>query len=305
MLSYMHPLTFLTGLVRRVQADLILLSPFATVDATEALLSELDEKVSLTMVVRWSKRDIVFGSSDLGVAKVISAHRGKLLRNPLLHAKLFMFDKDYFVFGSANITSRGLAVGSVMPNIECISTASAVRPIDVAYVNKTIREAQVVDKALLEELRRQIEECVDKSDFDEERILRSSSRLTGLFISDFPYSPSVAAVLADPDCAESRHDVAVLNLIDVDLCLENIREKFRSSPLIKWLRDQCDGPLSFGEISHRIHNAMLDDPKPYRKEIKVVQANMYRWIEDLLLDEFRIWTPEGAHSELIVLRESE
>lgn len=304
MLSYNHPMAYLSGLVCNVDTDLIVLSPYATVDATKALLKGLKNEAGVTLVVRWSKQDIMLGSSDLFVARTIWSCNGRLLRHPYLHAKLFMFDKNTYVFGSANLTSRGMAFGSVRANIECLSTEVAVQPVDLTFVNRTIREAQVVDEVLLEEFQRQVEERMNDSEFDEHSISNAARRLSGLFISDFPYNPSPETILTDSSSADSIHDLAMLGLAGNDLTLNQIGDSFRSSLLITWVRNQCSSPISFGEMSYRIHNAMLDDPKPYRRDIKVVQSNMYRWIKALLSKEFRIWIPEGGHSELIQLNVS-
>ena len=54
--------------------------------------------------------------------------------------------------------------------------------------------------------------------------------------------------------------------------------------------------LSFGAISSRLHNAILDDPIPYRKEVKVLVANLYSWFE-LMPETFEVSRPR--HSQVI------
>lgn len=49
--------------------------------------------------------------------------------------------------------------------------------------------------------------------------------------------------------------------------------------------------MFFGELSASLHNAVISDPKPYRKDIKQMLANMLRLIEELKMDEVVIDRP--------------
>ena len=59
---------------------------------------------------------------------------------------------------------------------------------------------------------------------------------------------------------------------------------------INWLKCQLNKEesksLKFGAVSKRLHNALLNDPKPYRKDVKELQGYLYKWIKNLELSEF-------------------
>lgn len=47
----------------------------------------------------------------------------------------------------------------------------------------------------------------------------------------------------------------------------------------------------FSAIAARLHNTLINDPKPYRKENKQLLVNTLGWIKALELDEIIIDTP--------------
>ena len=49
--------------------------------------------------------------------------------------------------------------------------------------------------------------------------------------------------------------------------------------------------MYFGELSARLHNVVVADPKPYRKDIKQMLANLLRLIEELEMEEIVIDRP--------------
>ena len=59
--------------------------------------------------------------------------------------------------------------------------------------------------------------------------------------------------------------------------------------------------MYFGELSARLHNVVVADPKPYRKDIKQMLANLLRLIEELEMEEIVIDRPN--YSQRIRFRE--
>ena len=65
------------------------------------------------------------------------------------------------------------------------------------------------------------------------------------------------------------------------------------------IKKQENKEIYFGDLSSLIHNSLLDDPKPYRKEVKDLQANLYSFLKILDLEEIKIDQPNV--SERIIL----
>ena len=57
---------------------------------------------------------------------------------------------------------------------------------------------------------------------------------------------------------------------------------------IKQIKNKNNKSFSFGELSALIHNSLFDDPKPYRKEIKNLQANFFNFLELLKFENLKI-----------------
>lgn len=72
---------------------------------------------------------------------------------------------------------------------------------------------------------------------------------------------------------------------------ENLKNIFRWSNSYLWLLGTLQknkGCMYFGELSSCLHNSVVSDPKPYRREIKVMLANLLQLIEKLEMDEIVI-----------------
>ncbi len=114
-----------------------------------------------------------------------------------------------------------------------------------------------------------------------------------LFTYDFP-----ATKAPNFDDLES---MAFLSCPQVLTSVDDIKEAFRWSKAFLWLNNHlstCPDQTSyFGEITAYLHNSLINDPKPYRKEVKDLLANTLAWIEYLRMDEIRIDVPN--HSQRI------
>ncbi len=52
------------------------------------------------------------------------------------------------------------------------------------------------------------------------------------------------------------------------------------------LLEEKSKSLRFGSILSRLHDALLNDPKPYRKNVKDFQVNLFNWLKYLELPDF-------------------
>ena len=82
------------------------------------------------------------------------------------------------------------------------------------------------------------------------------------------------------------------------------KEAFRWSNSYLWLLNvlkENNGCLFFGAISEKLHNALVTDPKPYRKDVKQLLANMLNLIELLQMDDIVVDRPN--YSQRVRLKE--
>ncbi len=94
-----------------------------------------------------------------------------------------------------------------------------------------------------------------------------------------------------------EHDRKMLN-IDKK---EDIKPAFEKSRIFQWfkrkLNENEDKTMFFGDLTEQIHNSLFDDPKPYRKEVKTLQVNLYEYLKYCKFEYLLIDRPE--HSERI------
>ena len=83
-----------------------------------------------------------------------------------------------------------------------------------------------------------------------------------------------------------------------------LKEAFRWSNAYLWLLNilkENNGCLYFGPITEKLHNSLVSDPKPYRKDVKQLLSNLLTMIEELDMDEIVIDKPN--YSQRVRLRE--
>ena len=73
-----------------------------------------------------------------------------------------------------------------------------------------------------------------------------------------------------------------------------MKETIRWSNAYLWLLNvlkENDGCMYFGAITEKLHNALVSDPKPYRRDVKVLLANLLSLIEKLQMEEIVVDRP--------------
>ena len=53
--------------------------------------------------------------------------------------------------------------------------------------------------------------------------------------------------------------------------------------------------MYFGQLTAELHDALVEDPKPYRKDVKTLLANLLAWAQTLRMEEVVIDKP--SHSQ--------
>ena len=65
-----------------------------------------------------------------------------------------------------------------------------------------------------------------------------------------------------------------------------------------------DGCMYFGELSQNLHNALISDPKPYRRDVKKMLANLLSLIEKLGMEEIVIDRPNYSQRVMLQARKN-
>ncbi|WP_409439568.1 phospholipase D-like domain-containing protein [Psychromonas sp. GE-S-Ul-11] len=280
--------------------ELTVISAFMTQPATRWLGQLIySNKPKVQLIGRFTPIDFAKGASDLNALRdcINNGYQVKALVN--LHAKIYQIDHDIIFNGSANLTGKGLALVN-NGNLESCSRVNACEQ-SKAFINKIVESATDLTLSMLDEMQAYLEQFYDTNETElpaiwPEDILPQTSEL---FVSDFP--------LGKLDVCLSEYQVnpslpfAQIENAKGDFALASAL--FKRTKAYCWLKkqitkNQSERDLGFGQISRLLHDALADDPGPYRQEIKDLQANLYSYLKLYASDEVEVYMP-GRRSEII------
>lgn len=280
--------------------NLTIISAFMTQPATRWLGQLIsNNKPRVLLIGRFTPIDFAKGASDLNALRgcIKNGYQVKALAN--LHAKIYQIDHNTIFNGSANLTGKGLALVN-NGNLESCSRVNACEQ-SKAFINKIVESTTDLSLNTLDKMQAYLEQFdgADETDLPAvwpEEILPQT---TELFVSDFPLGkPGVS--LNEYQLNPSLPFAQIENAKD-DFALSSIL--FKQTKAYRWLKkqiieNQSARDLGFGQISRLLHDALADDPAPYRQEIKDLQANLYFYLKLYASDEIEVYIP-GRRSEVL------
>lgn len=249
------------------------------------------------LVVRLRLEDILSNASDLAIYPYCRDNGWKFYFRLDLHAKTYVFDRLRGIVGSANATSNGMSIGGT-GNYE-LATVCELQEADLRLLDQLILGAVEMTDSLYGKML----DIVNRCQVRQERDCSWPKEIVDMFTPDY----SVLFAEDFPTCAHPSHaradDLMFLNL-EPGASLDDISCAFRSSKCYQWLlnllRNKEGNQMYFGELTASLHNTLLNEPKPYRKDIKQLLSNLLNWIAALDMDELLIDRP--THSQRVRYR---
>ncbi|WP_369157186.1 phospholipase D family protein [Candidatus Thiodiazotropha sp. LNASS1] len=279
--------------ISKCNKSFVACSAFIKSKALDTLLAGIQD-IEIIIVARWQKQDLISGASDLEAYQLCKERGWKFGISQNFHGKVYLVDQSSIFLGSANLTQKGLNIGS-LSNIEFGTTISASRA-DLDKIEQFL-ETEVVwlDEYQFKLLKEDIDSTERYSnpiselhwpDNIQNKLLRSVSYL---WVHDLVFNAPQVLLCLNLDETSQLHDFDLLSL-DIDaLTAGSLRSGFKRTRLYLWVISQLrqNQEMNFGAFSQALHNALLDDPTPYRKEVKEFIATLFAWLE-LLSDEFEV-----------------
>lgn len=246
------------------------------------------------LLVRFRLDDVLKGSTDFEILEYGLQHGWNVYLRFDLHAKTYIVDNKRGLVGSANATNSGLNIGKA-GNLE-MATFVDVEPEDIEKINGLFDDAIPVDDELLLNMKQQFDsiepsEKQKSHSWNTEITKRFNPCITTLFSYELP---------EDFCFVEGEY----FSFLDFTFTgdLNVFKEVFRWSNAYLWLlklvKDN-DGEMYFGGVTEKLHNALVTDPKPYRRDVKQMLANLLELIEKLGMEEVLIDRPN--HSQRITI----
>jgi hypothetical protein len=286
-------------------SELIILSAFVTVPGFKWIVDSV-KKYGITgkLVVRWHPEDLLSGASSLEVYHLAKQAGWDVYIYRTLHAKSVLVDRNIVFVGSANMTGYGL---SMVPeaNLELGAKFEATLQ-DVIVFETIISESTFVTDSIIEIMTEFLSsqparsKQLSRREWPSEIEKMFKRPPEKLWVADlFWSSPDDLFNLGglDDDIKKfAFHDLDILGLSADSLKnVEYLGLLFSQSRAWKWLERlllEAEGhELYFGTITETLHNALLDDPKPYRRDVKVLVQNLYLWLQVMPRGKVKIDIP--------------
>jgi hypothetical protein len=274
--------------LQQCRCSVVILSAFIKHNAFEWFKDQiLSNDIEVTVVARWRSDDLVAKVSDLSVYQQCQELGWVFKVDQRLHSKLFLIDSSIAFVGSSNLTGAGLGL-TEKSNFE-LSTKIEVTDIDLDKVHKYIDSC----KTMTDDLYNQMKNFVDSIEPLKKTPCEWPPSIKHLLEQEVDYLWVDELLFTSPNSNNDndiKHDLSLLGLGDLDIDIDLLRVKFTELRVVKWLKSQLlkeeSKSLRFGAISSRLHDALLNNPKPYRKEVKDLQVNLFNWLKYLELPDF-------------------
>lgn len=281
-----------------VESSVSVISCFCKIDALKIFEQAIGNTgIIKRIVVRFRKSDIYSGATDLELYDYCKSKGWQLYIRLDLHAKAFIFDEKKCILGSSNLTKSGMNLIN-RGNYE-LATYSDIDREDIIKIDKLFNSSIFVDDGLYQSMKDDItnaDKGASKSNGWSINIMKSFiQNIDVLFPSELPntFSPFDEKVNLDFICDDAHCENSIL------------RETFETSKIFMWLYSVLiateNNEIYFGELSAILHNAIYQEPKPYRKEVKEYLANILNWCEELEVESIVVDRPNFSQRIRLVM----
>jgi hypothetical protein len=261
-------------------------SAFLKVNILRDFSKILPENSKVRTLVRWQKNDLLANASDLESYTFSKKMGWDFYIKLNFHGKVFWVPDNGILVGSANATSSGLGLKD-NSNYE-IGTIVDQNISNVLLLNNLFKSAVKVDDLLFDKIKSALhcsKSATKTSDWPIELLVLLNTvdyYEDKFFLSECFYSDG-SDLLASPYIAskDATKDLSLLGIYDKSFNRSTVIEKFLQSKIFKWTLFQVaqnkEG-IRFGSLTNSLHTALIENPAPYRKEIKDLVKNLYSWI---------------------------
>ena len=287
--------------LKNCKDEIIVCSAFITMKGIEWFYNNLqNKKINCRVISRWDRGDLLSKVSDIEVYNFCKKMGWSFEIIENLHAKFYLMDQKDLISGSLNLTAKGFGLVPIS-NKEFGNYFEAIDE-DLININIFLEDAIKITDEIFNEYKKYLEENKDfviqqLPELPEKIKNLKEKKLTKLWVHDFLFNePENLLNNFNENTEDLIHDRSLLNINSQDdLSLETIKLNFVNLDLYKWfikqIKNKDNKSFSFGELSALIHNSLFDDPKPYRKEIKNLQANFMKFLEILEFENIKIERP--------------
>jgi hypothetical protein len=266
------------------------------------------------IVVRWEIEDLVKGVSDFEVLYEYCKQLNiALYRNTRIHLKAIWNNENSILFGSANVTGKGMGEIGTNYNYELAGISNSISFDDISYLNQIIQESELVNNSLFIELKNIVDQ-IELPKIAIPKVPTKKKMEDEFLLSQLPMTPSpglLLEILNQPNLfsldeqLKAAHDKALYDVNikrDADDLYSQLKEQFNNKPIIRKLKkdimESQRFSMGYGQVVRWIQANTTSVPTPMSWEIKKEQFanNLYEWICGF---DGQYTTEKPRHTEVI------
>lgn len=266
----------------------LLLSPYIKLEALKTINASNSIR---EIVVAWHIEDLVKEVSDLDLYQYCKEKNIILYRNTRIHLKVLWDGNNNIIFGSSNITPKGLGL---VPNhnFELNALYDNIDFETKCYLENIIKESELVTDELYENLKNLVNNY-DAKNYKIEDLPSINKERDYFRLSELPqsYSPDYFIKLlsnpnnyseADQKCASMDISTFEVQIINGEINELKLTEKFNTHPFIISFKSyiKLKGSERYGGCVNWIRNNCTEVPIPRSFELKddSIVNILYRWV---------------------------
>lgn len=272
--------------LRSAKNSVQIITAYCKISALTNLISNVNDTVKeKKLMVRFRLDDLAKDSTDFEVLSFALDNGWDVFIRFDLHAKTYIVDNKRGIIGSANTTSSGLSFNQVS-NLE-IATITAIEKEDITKIDDIFLGAVKVDYELIEKLEKQYKSVEKdkgsiKYSWDNDILSMFNPKINILFSHDLPNKKKY----------EIGEYISFLDSVYQDD--KQVKLLIRDCNAYRWflqVLSENNNELYYGALSAKLHDALVSDPKPYRKDVKEMLSNFLSVITRFGMDEIVIDVP--------------
>ncbi len=261
------------------EQEVIVLSAFIKLDALRWLI-ETSKTGNLKIVSRWQPADLAAGASDLDCFALCDDANIPFGISQNLHGKVYIVDSKIFI-GSANLTSKGMSL-SAFQNDE-FGTGFEYGQTEKSKVQEYLKSVNWLNAKTIEMMAQFLgtvgrDMNAQPNEWPQNISEQLLPQRIGVWYHDLPMCSPHQLLTQSAEGVAIEHDLDSFRSTRA-AGEDELLKGFMSSQICFWLEAQLHeyGELSFGKVTSLFHDQILDDPMPYRKNIKEGVANLFDW----------------------------
>jgi hypothetical protein len=261
-------------------------SAFLRSSILEDFSKRLPKDTPVRVIARWRLEDLLAGASDLEAFEICKKMGWDFNICTNFHGKVFVFPPAGILVGSANATGSGLGLLSNSNSEVC--TVVEESESNSLLVEELFSSSTRLNDKLFSKLKDFYQNSLQKRDrfewpdFIYQEISPPKVFDGKLFLSECLLSNGDEIINSMKcDSIEARSDASLLSLPSGEYDPNVIAKRFSETKIFSILRKILEaegGEVYFGTLTAAIHNHLMEDPAPYRSDVKIIVKNLYAWV---------------------------